>query len=210
MKSAELKIKNDPYAFLETEGVAKSLLSDASKEALQIYDESLEGLKDYPKDKGLRNMAEQIGKAALDVLQQDIAQLQKTQIKKAEDKETTQKKELQSREILEKSVKAIDYLSECRLKLKEERKRKVESGEIKPPVKKQLTTKLKELFQKIPGLMPTKVRDDKEKIDQTEKALKKFMSELKKIWGLNKIQQMQQEIEEKFEKLKDKAELENA
>jgi hypothetical protein len=210
MKSAELKIKNDPYAFLEREGVAKSLLSDASKEALQIYDESLEGLNEYPKDKGLRNMAEQIGKAALDVLEQDITQLQKTQIKKAEDKETTKKKELQSREILEKSVKAIDYLSECRLKLRQERQRKIESGEIKPPVKKQLTTKLKELFQKIPGLMPTKVKEDKDKIEQTEKAVKKFLCELKKIWGLNRIQQMQQEIEDKFEKLKDKAEMENA
>ena len=117
---------------------------------------------------------------------------------------------MQSREILEKSTKAIDYLSECRLRLKEERRRKIERGEIKPPVKKQLTTKLKEFFQKIPALMPIKVKEDKEKIEQTEKAVKKFLSELKKIWGLNKIQQLQQEIEEKFEKLKDKAELESA
>ena len=58
--------------------------------------------------------------------------------------------------------------------------------------------------------MPIKVKEDKEKIEQTEKAVKKFLSELKKIWGLNKIQQLQQEIEEKFEKLKDKAELESA
>ena len=210
MKSAEVKIKNDPYAFLEKEAVAKGLLSDATKEALQIYDDSIEELKLYSKDKNLRNMAEEIGQAAIDVLKQDIEEIQKTHIKKAEDIQTKQKKEMQSRDILQKSEKAIDYLSECRLRLKEERRKKIESGEIKPPVKKQLTTKLKEFFQKIPALMPIKVKEDKEKIEQTEKAVKKFLSELKKIWGLNKIQQVQQEIEEKFEKLKDKAELESA
>lgn len=203
-------IKNDPYVLLKESGVARKLLSDKAKEALSIYDETIEGLKEFPNDKSLKDMAEQIGKAALEVLEQDIEQIKKD----IKDDETTKEKKrvqkAQSKKIVEKADKTMDYLAECRTKLREDRKRKIASGEIKAPVKKKLTTKLKEAMKKIIGMMPKAVQKDEQKITRTEHAVQIFLSELKCIWGMNKIKPIEDELKEKFDDLKEKATTGNA
>ena len=199
-------IKNNPYELLEKEGIAKSLLSDVLKEALSIYDATLEQLKDFPSNKNLRDMADEVGKEAISLLRDEIEEMRLAQQTKEEDQQKKQQRKLQSREIAEKTERTIDYLYECRMKLREERRHKLETGEIKPPVKKTLITRLKESLSKIPGLMPKAAKDDKEKIEATEKALRKFLLELKKIWGLNKIKPIQDGIGEKIDKLKESVE----
>lgn len=199
-------IKNDPYALLKKEGVAKNLLSDIAKDALVEYDGLIEELKDFPTDKNLLDTAEKIGKVTIEVLQEEIEGMRLQQEQKEEDTNKKKQRELQSKAILEKSEKSIDYLSECKAKLREERKHKLETGEIKTPVKKKLTTKLKEILQRIPGLMPPGLKSDKQKIEATEKALRKFLFELKKIWGMNKIKMIEDGIGDKIDKLKQAAE----
>ncbi len=199
-------IKNDPYELLKKEGVAKNLLSEEAKDALLEYDELLEELKEFPTDKNLLNTAEKVGRITIEVLEEEIATMRREQEQKEESSHKKKQKELQSKEIMEKTEKTIDYLSECRAKLRAERKHKIETGEIKAQVKKKLTTRLKEILQRIPGLMPPGLKTDKQKIEATEKALRKFLFELKKIWGMNKIKMIEEGIEEKIDKLKQAAE----
>lgn len=198
-------IKNDPYILLKESGIAKNLLSKKTKEALSIYDETIEGLIEFSDDKSLKDMAEQIGKAALEMLEEDVARISgelKDEVQETEKKRT---KKAQSKKIVEKADKTMDFLAECRTKLKEERQRKISSGEIKAPVKKKLTTKLKETMKKIIGMMPKAVKKDEQKITRTENAVQIFLSELKCIWGMNKIKPIEEELKEKFDELKEKA-----
>jgi len=196
-------IKNDPYQLLKKSGISKSLLADKSKEALSIYDEAIEGLKDFPKDKGLKDMAEQIGKAAIEVMEDDIKNINEILADDVEVKEKKKVKKAQSKKITEKASKSHDFLAECRRKMKEERKRKIASGEIKAPVKKKITTKVKEAMSKIIGMMPKAVKNDEKKIIRTENAIQIFLSDLKCIWGMNKIKPIEDELKEKFDKLKE-------
>ncbi len=198
-------IKNDPYKILKQSAVAKNLLSDKTKEALEIYDETIEGLTEFPKDKSLKEMAEKIGKAAIEVLSEDIDQIKSDLKDEVSETEKKRIQKAQSKKVVEKADKTMDYLTECRTKLREERKRKQESGEIKAPVKKKLTTKLKDNMKKIIVMMPKSVKEDEKKITRTEHAVQIFLSDLKCIWGMNKIKPIEQELKEKFEQLKDKA-----
>jgi len=197
-------IKNDPYKLLEKEGVAKRLLNDRSKEALSIYDETLDGLKEFPDDKTMKEMAEQIGKTAIGLLAEDIAAIKEQLADKVEEEKKQKLKKAQSRQIVEKSEKAMDYLAECRRKLREDRAKKMATGEIKKPVKKQLTTRLKDNMKQIVTLMPRAIKEDPKKTEQTEKAIQKFLHELKRIWGMNKIKPIEEALHEKFKEVKEK------
>lgn len=198
-------IKNDPYQLLKKEGINKGLLADKSKEGLSIYDETIEGLKDFPNDKALKDMAEKIGKATIEVLEEDIKNINsilEDDVKKAE---TKKKKKAISKRVIEKSSKTKDHLAECREKFKKERQRQLAAGEIKAPVKKQLATKLKEAMKKIVGMMPKAIKEDEKKIAKTELAITHFISDLKRIWGMNKIKPIEDELKEKFDQLKENA-----
>ena len=209
-----MKIQKDPYVLLEKEQVAKSLLSDKVKEVLSEYDDAVTDLLSVAEDKslkssqlkGFKDAVEQMGEIATEMIEEELLNKREAHKKKEEDAEKKQQRALQSKEILEKSKRSIDYLLECRMKLREERKHKLETGEIKSPVKKKLTTKIKELLSRVAGMMPQPLKDDSEKIEATEKAVKRFLMELKKIWGINKIKRVQEGIEEKFDKLKEAAE----
>ena len=209
-----MKIQKDPYVVLEKEQVAKSLLSDKIKEVLSEYDDALKDLLSLAEDKslkssqlkGFKDAVEQMGGIAIEMIEEEFLSKREAHKRREEDAEKKQQRNIQSKEILEKSERSIDYLLECRMKLKEERKHKIESGEIKPPVKKKLTTKIRELLSRVAGMMPHPLKDDSEKIEATEKAVKRFLMELKKIWGINKIKQVQEGIEEKFDKLREAAE----
>ena len=141
-------IKNDPYEILKKEQITSSLLDDKSKEALAIYDETLESLKDFPNDKSLKKIAEKIGKEAIEIVGANIKKINTLLVDEVKEKEAKQKKKAQSKLLMEKSKKTTDHLAKCREAFREERKRKIAAGEIKAPVKKRLTTKLKESMKK--------------------------------------------------------------
>ena len=98
-------IKNDPYKLLKESGVAKNLLSDKTKEALEIYDETIDGLNEFPKDKSLMEMAEKIGKAAIEVLSEDVEQINAGLKDEVQETEKKRIKKAQSKKVVEKAVK---------------------------------------------------------------------------------------------------------
>jgi hypothetical protein len=81
----------------------------------------------------------------------------------------------------------------------------VANGEIAPPKKRTLTTKLRTELTRITGMIPKDLKHDADVIERTEKALLKFLAELKDIWGLNKIKPLEDELKKKFRKLEDAA-----
>lgn len=107
--------------------------------------------------------------------------------------------------IVERSEQTLDDLALCRQKLKEDRKRKMESGEIVKPKKKPLTVKLRHELGKIVSLIPGKLKEDTNVITRTEKAVLKFLNELKSIWGMDKIKAIEDEIAKKVDKLREQA-----
>ena len=200
-----MKIKNNPNDLLQKEGIAKNLLSKAGKEALKDFDDSVKELMEFEDDKAMMDIVEKMGEATIDLLTDDIARIKEELKDDATEKEKRQVKKAQSKRIVEKAEKTMDHLAQCRRMLKEERQKKIETGEIKKPVKKKLTTKLKDSMKRIVNMMPNAIKEDKAKIDQTEKAITKFLNELKKIWGMNKIKPIEDELKEKFDDLKVKA-----
>lgn len=203
-------IKNNPYELLQKEGISNKLLSERSVRALEIYDETYALLNEFKNSKEMRENVEKAGKTTIEVLQEDIDRI-KTELKN--ESEETEKKEIkkaQSKKIIEKSTLVLDDLSECRERLKEDRKKKLESGEIKKPKKKTLVTRLRIELLKTATLIPKNLKEDLSVIQRTQKALLNFLNELKSIWGMNKIKPIQDELNEKFEKLKDDASESNA
>ena len=116
-------------------------------------------------------------------------------------KEEKQKKKsnLKSKEekVVAKTEKVIDNLTNCRRLIREERKRKIEKGEIKAPVKQTPYTKIKGGFIRILKAIPA---ESVETIKETKKAL---TESLKKIFAANGwkrwkvIDEMLQEIADK-------------
>ncbi len=206
-------IKNNPHELLKN--LPKANISDKVKEAIEIYDETAEELKEFPNDKKLKDMAEEIGKAAIVIIKSETEEEVKEEKPK---KASTKKPEKKSENAIEEKGdekktklkreevdKAIAFCEKCKIARQKERQRKIAAGEIKPRKKKYLTTKLKEALNKIVNMMPEKVKKDEQKIKQTKRAVNKFLSEIKEIWEMNKICSIQEEIDDKFENLQEKA-----
>ena len=201
------ELKNNPYDLLKREGIAKKILSEKSLASLNLYDKAIAIYKKRPGSQEMKDNAEKAGTMTLQVLTKDIAGI-KNQLEKEEELEEKKViKKAQSKKIIEKSEVVLDDLAMCRKRLKEDRQRKLASGEIKAPVKKTLLTKLRLELLKLINLIPPKLKQDEEVLKKTERAILKFLDELKSIWGLNKIKPIQDEIKEKFDKLEEKAEL---
>lgn len=198
-------LKNNPYDILKKEGIDKDSLSVRVQKGLQIYDETLEDLNKYPKDKQMRQAAEEIGSGVCELMRDDVERLRQESYSEEEEKGKKAARKAQSKSIIAKAERTLDDLTLCRQRLKEDRQKKLASGEIKKPVKKTLTSKLRSELVKIATLMPTKLKDDPKAIQKTKIAVLNFLTVLKGIWGLDKIIPIQNEIIEKFDKLEEKA-----
>ncbi|OFY85124.1 MAG: hypothetical protein A3F72_20055 [Bacteroidetes bacterium RIFCSPLOWO2_12_FULL_35_15] len=199
-------LKNNPYDLLEKEKISKKLLSDRVLKGLSIFDETLADMEQFPTDKKLKKEAEEIGKETIELVKEDIERIKEETHDEIEENSKKEIRKVQSKKVVEKAEKVLDDLSLCRQKLKEDRQRKIESGEIQPPKKKTLVTKLRQELVKTATLIPQKLKEDSDVIQRTQKAVLNFLNELKSIWGLNKIKPIQDEIKEKFKKLEEKAE----
>ncbi len=198
-------LKNNPYAILEKENISRSLLSERAGKALAIFDETLSDLEQFPNDKKLKKEAEEIGKETVELIKEEIERIgieTQDEIEEAAKKEV---RKVQSKKIIEKSEQVLDDLAMCRKRLKEDRQRRIESGEIAPPKKRTLVTKLRQDMTKIVNLIPKNLKEDPDVLERTQKALLKFLNELKNIWGMNKIKPIQDELNEKFKKLQEQA-----
>ncbi len=194
-------LKNNPYDLLEKEKISKKLLSDRVLKGLSIFDETLADMEQFPSDKKLKKEAEEIGKETIELVKEDIERIKEETHDEIEENSKKETRKVQSKKVVEKAEKVLDDLAMCRLKLKEDRKRKIETGEIQPPKKKTLVTKLRQELVKTATLIPKNLKEDNTVIQRTQKAVLNFLNELKSIWGLNKIKPIQDEIKEKFKKL---------
>jgi hypothetical protein len=191
----------DPRAILKSENISEKLLSADALKSLALYDRALTFSKKNPTSEDMRKNAERAGELAIQVIQKEIAVIQSDLKKEAETEEKKIQRKAQSKKIKEKSDVVLDDLALCREKLKEDRKRKMDSGEIKPRAKKTLVTRLRIELLKTATLIPKNLKDNADVIAKTQKALLSFLNELKSIWGLNKIKSIQDELKEKFKKL---------
>ena len=199
-------LKNNPYDLLEKEKISKKLLSDRVLKGLSIFDETLADLEQFPSDKKLKKEAEEIGKETIELVKEDIERIKEETHDEIEENSKKETRKVQSKKVVEKAEKVLDDLSLCRQTLKEDRQRKIDSGEIQPPKKKTLVTKLRQELVKTATLIPKNLKEDSDVIQRTQKAVLNFLNELKGIWGLNKIKPIQDEIKDKFKKLEEKAE----
>lgn len=197
--------QNNPYVLMETQGILKAMLSQKSLTALDLFNKANDVSNKHPNSKEAQEQAEKAGQIAGKIMLKDLElskNMQKNDIEELHIK--TEKKE-KSKQIVEKSVQVLDDLALCRKKLKEDRDRKIESGEISKPKKKTLTTKLRLDLARIIGLIPAKLKEDAKVIERTEKAVMKFLNELKSIWGMDKIKAIEEAIIEKTNKLREEA-----
>jgi hypothetical protein len=191
----------NPDELLEKEGISKSLLSERGKKALQVFEQTRELAKKHPNSTEMQSQLEKMRGMANKEISTEIERIKKETVNEQEQAHQHEIKKAHSKKVREHSEKVIDDLSICRERLREDRRKKIESGEITPPKKKTLTTKLKDDMSKIAALIPEKLKDNPDVIKRTEKAVMNFLNELKKIWGLNKIKAIETEIKVKFNKL---------
>lgn len=198
-------IKNNPYELLKKEGISVEQLNDEARESLALFDRLVRLHEKRPDSKDFLVNAEIAAKKTSDFLAKIIASIKAEQATSIEEVHKKEVKKTQSKKTVEKAAKVLDDLGRCREKLKEDRKRKLESGEITPPKKKTLTTKLRSDLLHFGLLIPKKIRTNPDVIEKTQKAILRFLAELKSIWGLDKIKTITDEIREQFKKLEQAA-----
>lgn len=182
------------------------MLSPKSLKMLELYDRAGLVAVKQPKSKELQVQAEKAADLAGKVIREDISRIKKELKNDVEDFEKKATLKAQSTKIIQKSEQVLDDLELCRQKLKEDHKRRKESGEIAAPKKKTLVTKLRSELGRMVNLIPEKLKADPQVIAKTERALLKFLNELKSIWGINKIKAIEDEISAKIDKLQEQAE----
>jgi hypothetical protein len=198
-------VKNNPYEMLQNERISHKLLGEKSLRTLELYDQAYALLNKHPKSKELKESVEKAGKITMDVIKEDILRIKGELKNETEEAEKAETRKAQSKKILEKSKVVLDDLSDCREKLKEDRRNKIESGEIKPRTKKTLVNRLRQELVKTATMIPKNLKEDLSVIQRTQKAVLKFLNELKSIWGMNKIKPIQDELKDKFKKMEDDA-----
>lgn len=198
-------LKDDPYELIEEKGISKAMLSEKSIKTLELYDKAASLYIKRPASQEFKEQAEKAGRIACGVIAKDIESIQSIARNDIEETHVQETKKAQSKTAVEKSEQILDDLEICRQKLKEDRQRKIASGEIALPKKKTLVAKLRQDLVQIVKLIPDKLKTDTKVIERTERALKKFLNELKDIWGITKVQAIEDDINEKIEKLKEHA-----
>jgi len=195
-----------PHDKIKSSGIAKKLFTKETLEMLKLYDEAVAQTKGFEDVPAMQDMLQDIAVKANEMIDKEIPKI-KDSLKSDADKKTEKKiKTAQSAKIMEEVSNTSDYLASCRAKLKEHNRLKRESEGKTKPIKRKLTTRLKESVKKIVNMMPKAVKTDKDKIYKTECIIKRMVSELKKVWGMNKIEGIEKSLKEQFEGLRDKTE----
>jgi len=199
-------IANNPHAHLKKLGIAPSLLSAAGTRALFLFDKANKFHEDHPDNKSMQESAMAVAAHAVAQMNKEAGLIKKTNVDQVADTEKKEMLKIQSKKIAEKSNATIDHLTNCRKMLKEERKRKIAAGEIKAPKKKNLVMKLRSELGRMANLIPEKLKTNPKIVEKTRLAVLKFLTELKNLWGMDKIKPIEDEIKKQFEKLEQSAE----
>jgi len=186
-------IENDVEKYLKKHGIKEKDLNEVAKKALQVYQKIKAIYERNPDNPIMKENTERNGKEVIALITEELKDKTKSPALRKKAATAFSKMRSKSLKQVKKSEKAMDELELCRVKLKEDRKRKVESGEIKAPKKKSRVTKVKESFTRILKLMPS---TDEKVIEKSEQLLRKCATELFKINGLNRVQVVTKELEE--------------
>ncbi len=185
-------LKNDVEKYLKKHGIEEKDLNEVATKALEVYRKVRAIYDRNPDNPIMKENVEQSGKDAIKVIEMELKEKGVPQARKKRANTLISKRKKSLKQV-KKSEKALDELELCRIKLKEDRKKKLESGEIKPPKKKSRVTKVKESFTRILKLMPS---EDEKIIEKSEQLLRKCAIELFKLNGLNRIESVVKELEE--------------
>ena len=195
-----------PQALIKASGLAPDLFAKETQDILNLYDSALKETKGFEKEPAMMDMLEDIRQKAQEVIEKDIKRIQSQLQTEQEKQEAQQLKKAQSRKIMEEVTMTEVYIEECRTKLRAyNRQQRLAAGKTKP-IKRKLTTRLKEGMKKIVNMMPKTVKKDQKKLAQTQRIINRTVSDLKKIWGINRIEGIQKELDSQFDTLKKHAE----
>ena len=185
-------LENDAEKYLKTNGINEGDLNEMATRAFTIYKKIKAIYERNPNDPTMKQNAENNGKDVIALIAKELKDKVKSPNLRKKAAQAFSQQRNKSLKQLKKSEKVVGELEQCRIKLKEDRKQKLASGEIKAPVRKSRVTKVKESFTRILKLMPS---EDQKVIDESEQLLRKCATELFKINGLNKIQTIIKELE---------------
>ena len=189
--------KHDVEAYLKGKGIEAADLTGKAKEAFEVYQTSKELYEEDTSDNGIKIQFQQTALTAIVVIEEMLKDKTKatTARKKVAQKKVTQRSK--SIAVVKEAKEKVADLEFCKQQIRDERKRKLESGEIKPPKKKTRVTKVKESFARILKLMPSEEPKD---IEASEDALRECARKLFKINGMNQLEFVEKELEEVKEK----------
>ncbi|MBN4062180.1 hypothetical protein JYU20_03175, partial [Bacteroidales bacterium AH-315-I05] len=194
----------NPEELLKKEGITEEQLSETGKEALHLFYEAVNLSKMYPDNKDLEAQAEQVGEEALKVIREDIQRIKAQSQGKEEEIKKKETRKKRSKEVMDEVKISADQAANCRKTLRDFNKQQRESGKVKPPKKKTITTRLRGSLKSIVNMIPKAKKEDVDVLKKTEKAINRFVSDLKEIWDINKVKVIEDELKEKFEDLKEK------
>jgi hypothetical protein len=194
--------KNDLRGYLEGESVTSSQLSEKAKKAIDIFYKMKTISDRHPDNKDMISNANKARDAATKILEAEVKKIKSitTERKSKATEKRTQRSE--SLKVVKETSEIKSSLDECRKVIREDRKKRVQSGEIKPPKKKTRTTKMMELFDKVLKLCPS---DDPKIIAKAEKELTSLAQSMFKLYGLNRIESVVSALEETSKKKQDRA-----
>ncbi len=185
-------LENDVEKYLKKHGIKEGDLNEMAIRAFTIYKKIKLIHERNPNDLTIKQNVEKNGKDVIDLISRELKDKVNSPSLRKKAAEAFTKKRKGSLKQLKKSEKAVGELEQCRIRLREDRKQKVASGEIKAPVKKSRVTKVKESLVRILKLMPS---EDQQVIDQSEQLLRKCATELFRINGLNKVHTVIKELQ---------------
>lgn len=185
--------KHDVEAYLKGKGIEAADLTGKAKEAFELYQASKELYEEDTSDNSIKVQFLQTAKTAIVVIEEMLKDKTKasTVRKKVAEKKVNQRSK--SMVVVEEAKEKVVDLEFCKQQIRDEKKRKLESGEIKPPKKKTRVTKVKESFARILKLMPSEEPKD---IEASEEALRECARKLFKINGMNQLEFVEKELEE--------------
>jgi len=191
-------LEHNPVDFLKKEGVTKAQLSAIAKRSFTVYEKMKANHEKFPDSEEIEKNTNKSGANLMAILEKEVAQIKGTTNARSE--EAARKKETRSKSmtVVKKTKAVIVDLKACKKMIKDERKRKMDAGEITPPVKKSRVVKVQEAAARILKLMPSK---DADVIKASETAIRECCQALFKLNGLTQIVPLKKKLKEESAKM---------
>mgnify|MGYP000103167545 CR=1 FL=1 len=185
-------MKNDAEEYLKKEGIAEDKLGTISQKALHVFKQlKALHLKD-PGNEAIKEKAEQSGLNTIQIIQRESPPTPN----KGEEAKKEKPQKSKADQVKEETPKVLDKLEKCKILIKEERKRKIASGEIKAPKKTTRYTKIKNAFVRILKLMPS---ENTKELKGSYNQLLAAAQSVFKLHGLKQAHLIEKELREVYQ-----------